>query len=230
MGFRTAIIIVACVGLFASAFSQEKLTKEDLIGKSESQVLAMGYTKWMELHGKTHGESTAALSGGSMIYAQCLRNRNDALASKSATQKARIDKLRPLMKDFTDQVFHVGYYYSGGGTMWNIFWSGGRVTEEETLYAILTGKGPTVPARVVSDGTGKLDVLSASLTARKADIEMYESEVNTYASAVDALKKARETYAKMMDVAKSLDRKSSDRLIEFCISRTRIPLEVGGTQ
>src|SRR6187549_2455934 len=89
-------------------------------GKSNAQILAMGFDKWMDFQGARAGMSTAGMSEGMSAYRDALRWRNDRLAAKaSPALRKRVADLRPLLVDYTGDLMEVGSYMSGGGTIWS---------------------------------------------------------------------------------------------------------------
>lgn len=185
-------------------------------GKSNTQILAMGFDKWMDFQGARGGQSTAGMSEGMAAYRSALRWRNDRLSAKaSPTLRKRIAELRRLLVDYTGHMLSLGAYMTGGGTIWSNIHAATLKETEETLYALLSAKA--IPEEPLT--TGKVKRRFDSLAQ---DIELHSKEsYNTperTAGARRDLESARAAFTKISAVAARLDRSGSDHILAFCMT------------
>lgn len=152
-----ARLIVLWLALAGVAAAQTP-TQTELLGKTPSQVAAMGREAWFGFYTKSQGDSTMGMANAEHLFARSLGSLNDARIAK--LPPARQTALRDLRKNLRDYAFaciDVGRAHSGGGTMWTPVEAGAGADVEVLLAALLGTKSPAAPRRRVSDVTRRLD-------------------------------------------------------------------------
>jgi len=188
---------------------------KDTYGKTNAQILAMGYDKWYAFYTKADGgESTASMSHAAYTYSEALAWRNDKLIAKLPKQgQTKVKSLRDLLHKFDEKILQTGMALTGGGTMWHIIGADAQVNLEEALYGVLGGKVKAAPAMVVSKATKALDGLTKAVAATK-DSDYFGEFKKT-----DTLKlceDAKDILKQIVAIAAGLDRKGSDHVLNFC--------------
>jgi hypothetical protein len=183
-------------------------------GKSYAQILTMGYDRWMEFQGGQAGGSTAAMSSGSRVYRDALKWRNDRLLPKApAPLRRSVARLRPEMNGCAGDTSEVGYFLTGGGTLWILHDAGSAVQVEQTLHGLLGAGIKAAPAAT----TGK--VWREWEKLRKATDEVSKesfAKADDYERARKAVIRLKSRITAVIGEAGKLDRKGSDRLLDFC--------------
>ena len=182
------------------AFAQNR---EDTLGKSNAQILALGRKRWYAFYTAKQGESTMAMAGAEGLYGDALAWRTDRLL------KGRKSALRTHMRDFSNDAQAVGSAITGGGTMWNITAAGLYADTEEAFYAVLV-HSRHAPKRVVSDVAKAMRPLQKSLSA--VDDPKYRKEGDA------VLTRLMADLKRVVADAKPLSRRDSDTVLEFCRS------------
>jgi hypothetical protein len=153
----------------------QEYTLEDRFGKSVDDVLKMGRDAWHEWYTDSSraGGSTAGESFAQMIFADCLRVKNEShLAVAKGPKEAKIRELEPFFKRTVDNCTDVGRALTGGGTMWNIIHAGCTADNRETVRDLIwpTAKMPQASQKQVWAGIKRTQDL---LVKNKSDIESY---------------------------------------------------------
>jgi hypothetical protein len=208
------LLLLLAVAILAGLARAEEYPRK--FGKSNAQILGMGFDKWMDFQGAKAGQSTAGMSEGMAAYRTALRWRNDRLAAKALPAlRKRVADLRPLLVDYTAHMMSLGAYMTGGGTIWSNIHAGVLCDSEETLYALLSPKVKAAKPHTTGMVKRELDTLSA-------DIEDHSKEsYNTLQKTEDARKdlaSGRSAFAKIAAVAARFDRKGSDHILAFCLT------------
>lgn len=186
-------------------------------GKTNAQILAMGYDKWYAFYTKLEGESTAGMSQASWKYSEALAWRNDGLIKKLPIEgRIRMSSLRIHLVRFEEKVLQAGMGLTGGGTIWHVIGAGARVSLEETLYGVLGGKVKAAPAMIVSKVTKAMDALVKDVANSKPG-EFYPEFKK--AETLKLCQEAKAILKGIVGLAAKLDRKGSDRVLQFCLDR-----------
>ena len=193
--------------LFPALLASVPLQKDrtETLGLSYAGILKLGPSRWEELVLKRQGDSTMATAGGFSTYGDALAWRNDGLL------KRRAFPLRKHLRDFSNDVQGVGYARTQGGTMWSITAGQYHRDVEEAVYRTLTHTG-RAPHRVVSDVTQALDRLQR--VADRTEAGRYHTDAKA------AMVKARADLRLVVADAKSLPRRDSDTVLDFCREAT----------
>ena len=97
--------------------------------------------------------------------------------------------------------------------MWFLNFAGNAMDVEETMYGLISGKGKPVKAMVVSMVTKELVALEASFKAAPADTWKFEF---TKEDTANRMAKAKKSLDIVVNIAKTLNRTSSDLLLTYC--------------
>ncbi|RYG34165.1 hypothetical protein EON81_16280 [bacterium] len=183
---------------------------KDTYGKTNEQILAMGYNAWSDFYNAKAGVSTIAMSNAAGLYGDALMARNDRLMKRlKPTESARFKRLRTSMLDFKNEAIGMGVSLTGGGTMWNPIAAGMQVDTETALYRVLAGLTSKAPRRVVSDVTKVMAQLKGDLGKAKLDM-------NWPKVAKDSIAGTDKAFDSIVKEAKGLPRRDSDTILEFC--------------
>jgi len=209
------LLVVLVAALAVCSFGQDL---KDTHGKTNAQILAMGFDKWYSYYTKADGgESTASMSMASYTYSTALAWRNDRLIGKlPKAGQAKMKALRAQLVTFNEKMLQAGESLTGGGTIWHIIGASAGVSLEETLYGLLGGKEKPAPAMVVSKVTKALDALDKEVANAK-DSDFYEPFKKS--ETVKLVADARAVLKKIVASAVLFDRKGSDRILSFCHDR-----------
>lgn len=205
---RAILCLIALLGIAAAQDVKETY------GKTNAQILAMGYDKWYDYYTSKAGESTQGMAYAGYTYAEALRWRNKGLESKlpPANRKA-MARLRLAIDDFGTSVIQVQRALNGGGTMWFLNFAANAMDVEETMYGLISGKAKPVKPMVVSMVTKELAALDATLKAAPADTWKFEF---TKEDTAQRMAKAKKSFDIVVNIAKTLKRTSSDLLLTYC--------------
>ncbi len=207
--FLTGCILVLAV---SAAMAQDL---KETYGKTNAQILAMGYDKWYAFFTGKEGETTQGMARSGYFYAEALAWRNKGLMTKlSATVRGRYQKLETSLKSFGLSVIEVQRALSGGGTLWQLTHSTDAVDVQETMYALLSGKAKPSKPMVVSQVKKELDALGKEVDS--APETTWQYEFKKPAAQAD-WKKAVAAYGQIVALAKGLDRKKSDHTLSYCL-------------
>ncbi|RYG44990.1 hypothetical protein EON79_13685 [bacterium] len=193
---------------------------QDTYGKTNEQILAMGYDAWSDFYTAKAGVSTAGMSNSAGLYADALMARNDRLMKRLKTaERTRLVRLRAAMLDFKNEATGIGTSLTGGGTMWGPIAAGMQVDTETALYRVIAGLTSKTPSRVVSDVTKILAQLKGDVA--KAGLTDHWPKV-----AKDSLAGTEKAFGRIVVQAKGMPRRDSDTILEFC---RKILTDVRGT-
>jgi hypothetical protein len=210
---RALSCCLALIGLLGACAAQDL---KDTYGKTNTQILAMGYDKWYAFYTEKAGETTQGMAGANYRYATAIEWRNKGLLSNlPAIRRKSYERLAKAMDDFGTSVIHVERVLNGGGTLFQITFSSNAIDLQQTLYGLLVGKVKPAPPRVVSDVRKELTALEASFQKAPADTWKYEYKREDTAKYV---KKAKDSFNQILSEAKALTRKQSDLILEYCRS------------
>lgn len=178
-------------------------------GKTNRQILAMGYNKWYAFYTKLEGESTMGMSNALGLYAAAVADRtNHELARLGPKAAAQGKRLRKLLYEYMHAGVDLGSSFTGGGTIWHLNGASYAMDLEDAV-AKLTTPTPKAPPRVVSDVTKQFPILRKRLNG--PDIQSdYRKE------GLESLERMEATFPKIVAEAKSLTRKQSDAVLEYC--------------
>lgn len=128
------------LAFFAAAGSA--LASDQMLGKSEKEVLRMGYAAWIKLaERKTAG--TEPLFQASVFYHKASTNLNDRLLSgKPESQRAKIKKLRFESESLAGLMYEAEQLAIGGGSTfgWGMNHQKTLIAGEALIYSIITTK------------------------------------------------------------------------------------------
>ena len=208
MGLCLAMVIVS-----SFAFAQDNY---NTYGKSEAEIVAMGWTKWNDFYTNKTSGSTVDMVTANEIYGAVLQHRNDRMLKGLTDEKsvATIKELRTLLTDYAGSAVNMAENRSGGGTIWHIFYAGILPETESVLYAVMGGKSDKVKHARVSDVEKKLADL-AHLNAKKGSVDVLpEFKPGDAAKSLATMKKDLKKIAR---IAAEFDREGSDQVLQFCI-------------
>lgn len=212
---RAALLVL--IALVASLCHGQDL--KETHGKTNAQILAMGYDKWYGFYTRIEGESTLGMSSAAILYAGALAWRNDEIIAKQGPVKqSQSKRLRELFDKFSDDMNDVGRALTGGGTIWTTIGASAQVDVEETLYALLGGRMKAAPALFTSKVNKELDLLGKDVDA------MDESLVPAGFKKSDVIAQvahAKDLFKEIVKFAKYRSRADSDRILSFCLGRVK---------
>lgn len=189
----------------------------DTHGKSEAQILAMGWDKWDAFYSAKVGSSTADMSDMNEIFGQAALHRNQRMVKKG--NAAKIEKLRKLMGAFASDAVDVGYNLSGGGTMWTPVSAGITGSTELALYGVLGGTPPQDNQSTKRKVGALLNQLSALLTKEHNDKDA--DGYFKFGNAKSSLGKMRAEFAQISATIGSMSRDNQNRVYGFCADFTK---------
>jgi hypothetical protein len=205
---RALLCFLAAIGI-----AQAQDLKETY-GKTNAQILAMGYDKWYDFFTSKAGETTQGMAQTGYKYAAALRWRNNGLEAKlPAARRKTISRLRTAIDDFGTSVIQVERALNGGGTLWFITFSSNAMDVEQTIYGLVGGKVKPAKPIVVSMVTKELATLESEFKAASPDAWKFEFRKEDTAKRLATAKKSFEI---IVNIAKTLDRAKSDLLLTYC--------------
>jgi len=99
---------------FVSGFAQGA----DHLGKSCTEIVEMGLEKWLDHYWENKGRSEVDTNQAFGVFADCMKKRNEALLPElNPSDRERIEKYKPLFKEFREYAVQIQMLYAGGGTM-----------------------------------------------------------------------------------------------------------------
>ncbi|CAN5671775.1 hypothetical protein BH11ARM2_BH11ARM2_01010 [soil metagenome] len=209
---------------FLSVALAQAQNLQETHGKTHAQMLGMGYEAWTKFYIGKEGESTVGMTNAAGLYADALNARNRRLMARlKLTEKVRFTRIHKDLNDFTVNATSLGACLTGGGTMWNPIGADMMVRSETALYQLLAGLTSKAPARVVSDVTKEIAALTANVARTKP-------EGNWVAVARDSATDLNKAFAGIVANAKTLPRKDSDLLLQFCLQTIKDVRETGSPQ
>lgn len=222
--FRRSVLATALtLAVSGGSVSAQRSGKiPQALGKPYPEMIKMGSEKWMEFHGEKHGHSTAAMWDGMELYRGALLWRNNELSRTApAAVRSRVATLRKLLLPFISGVCEVGYFNSGGGTIWVNVEAGSRAEAEEVLHRVLT--------RVKSPGAATTgQVLRAHAELDEAVRKRSKENAVVAENAAGARKRVTQLRAGLAPIFKqagALDRAASDHVLGFV--RRQLTLGLG---
>jgi hypothetical protein len=214
MAPRFKVCILAALLLLIPVISVAQ-DSYDTYGKTEAEILAMGHEKWNTFYESKAGDSTAAMGEQNEIFGEVATRRNDRLLKKAKAQtKKRVAKLRNLMGDFAGTACELGSNMTGGGTLWNPIEADIPAGVEQVVFGVLGGKaGAAKPIRV-SAAQWEMATLAKQIEKNRTDPEA--QAYFKYNEAKAQLKKMKAALTNILEIARSLNRYDSDRILGFC--------------
>lgn len=201
------------------AFAQDHPPK---YGKTDAQILAMGLDKWMDFCGGKDGSNLGMIQA-SHAYASAAKIRNDRYIARSG-MASDFRRLRSLLDDYEEQLTTVGYYISGGGSMWSVIGAGGEADVEDLIYIAL-GRAPSKAKSFrTSHVTHELTHAADAIDHNKNPNE--DSGVPSF-EAMKSLKHAQTDFAAISKITSKLDRHKSNTILSFCFDRAKMGAEGG---
>lgn len=178
----------------------QEFTAQDRYGKTIEEVLAMGRRPWHDWYTDEAraGSSTAGESFAEMIFADCLKSKNDSFLKLDRTERtALILDVRDSLGKISAECIEAGRGLTGGGTMWNIVGSGVQADIQEAVRDLIWP--PKKQSRCSQSAVwASWNKAMKSITDNKSEIEsMAMSGVATYPDCVSALNNAKEQIARL---------------------------------
>lgn len=220
MTSRTQVFALAALAAVHLSALPARAEEHPTYGKTYAQILKMGDSTWMDYHaGKSGGSSTAEINEAMGIYRLALRWRNDRLAPRApASVRTNVAKLRPLLGSFVNSMNDVGFYNSGGGTIWSNIGASAHAGAEETLYHLLGGPGRRGAPLKTGAVYRALDRLPARMDEARKD---FPATPEQRQDALKSLSDGRATFDKIVKIAARLDRRGSDEVLGFCLEQAK---------
>lgn len=211
-GLKSFVAICALLVVGSSALAQDL---KETHGKTNAQILAMGYGKWYAFYTGKEGETTQGMARSGYFFADALAWRNRGLLAKqSKTTQTKFKRLESLLKTFGMSVIEVNRALNGGGTLWQLTASSDGIAVQETMYALIAGKSKTAKPMVVS--MVQKELVSLKKAVDSAPESTWQYEFTKEATLAD-VKVATTTYESIVALAKGLDRKKSDHTLAYCL-------------
>lgn len=191
----TALVIAATLG------GGQQFTSEDRYGKTIDEVIAMGHTKWHDWYTDESrgGGSTAGESFAEMIYADCLKFKNESwLKLVRSPTAALLVSIDPLFEAALIDAVEAGKALTGGGTMWNIIGASAQVSRQETVRDLIWPPNTGVSASQDSVWKAWRKALE-TIRKHKSDIEASSmGGGTTYEDAVKSLYKLNDNFSSVV--------------------------------
>lgn len=169
----------------------------------------MGFNRWYSFYTKLEGETTVGMSGALVLYANAVADQTDhELKRLGPKALARGKRIRALLYKYMRAGVDVGTSFTGGGTIWQLN-GASYAMDLEKAVAKLTTPSPKGASRVVSDVTKQFPLLRKRLNASEAG-DSYR------AGGLESLKQMEATFSEIAAEAKSLTRKQSDAILDYC--------------
>lgn len=186
----------------------------ETLGKSRTQILAMGRAKWFEHFTTVKGETTMSMSSAEQTWGWARQLQNDA-SMAGHPKRSDLLKLRKEMTDSARKAVDVARGLSGGGTIHTLFAAQITADVEDCLAEMLK------PVRGMKQ-TSERDVLKelnrADQTVAKnaaAIDKMKETSMITAAQAKKNLADFRASFRRAMALTKGMAPTSAARLRGF---------------
>ncbi|MGV3619159.1 MAG: hypothetical protein ACO1SV_27855 [Fimbriimonas sp.] len=213
---KTLAALTAVASMAASAVAQDR---QATFGKSNAQILSMGYDAWYKFYIAKEGGSGVGMSSGPALYGDALAARNDRLLkAETPVRRRKLTALRTHLRAYANRAIEAGSGTTGGGTMWNSVSSFLYKDAEQTLYGLLVRRTPNSPARVVSDVTREI-----SRQRRTAERQMAENDIDPAGRrrARTAFSSLERTYRSITAQADGLSRAESDLILNYCLGAVK---------
>lgn len=185
IAMRTVLPLLLLVSLVSTSFAQGKPERAMNLGYTPAQIVAMGEEKFGALFDKKYGSSTAAMIDFQISYAWAVEvESNKLLASQPKATQGVLKAAKADMKKAGEHSSQIQAAFSGGGTMYNIFYVAAATRAETTIFDILKRKsGKTATLSTVESKYQKVKALVAkseeSLAENEAMSNIKLSEVKT---------------------------------------------------
>ena len=152
----------------------QEYTDSDRFGQSIDSVLAMGREGWHEWYtdGSRGSGSTMGETFAQMIFADCLKYKNDAHFLLAKDKRERL--IRDIDASFgrtVENCVKAGMSLTGGGTMWNTIGAGAQATRQETVRDLIW-KTKKMPGSSQTEVWKSWHKASKALDDNKSDIEV----------------------------------------------------------
>jgi len=169
----------------------QQWSNAEALGKTPDQVVKMGRTAFTEAYEAKHGSSTVAMVEGEMMFGQAVSILSDrAIHKLPPSKRAWYAEVRKQGHDFSRTCEEVGFFVTGGGTIWQNY-SAGMYTDLEVAIQDSLAKKPVSGAKLAS-----FDSLFVKL--RKA------IRGNAMGQPADVIKEARKSAAQLQKQHKVL--------------------------
>jgi hypothetical protein len=209
---KTLAAVAAVAAMATSAVAQDR---KETFGKSNEQILSMGFDAWYKFYTAKEGHSNFGMAQAPGLYADALAARNDRLLRRqSSARRRQVTELRTLFKAFGNRAIEAGSSTTGGGTMWNPVSSSFYKDVEETIYGLVGPRRPRTPSRVVSDVTREIEQ-QRQLMERQFRSNDIEPAGRTRGR--EAMADLNRTYRSIVTRAQGLPRRDSDLVLNFCL-------------
>lgn len=213
---KTLAAFAAIAAMATSAVAQDRKVT---FGKSNEQILSMGFDAWYKFYTTKEGNSNFGMAQASGLYADALAARNDRLLRRQPSARRRqITELRALFKTYVNHAIEAGSATTGGGTMWNLVSTGLHKDAEEAVYGLLATRRPRTPARVVSDVTREIERQRQEMERQMRSNDIEDTGRAQGREAMDDLNRA---YRSIVTRAKGLSRAESDLVLNFCLDAVK---------
>lgn len=192
------------------------LSGQSTLGKTDSEIIKMGRSAWYDYYVSKEGESTADSCNAEQVFGEVLKRRNDRLLQGAPAKRALITKVRTDLKTFQSAIYDVGYALSGGGTMWNVVYSGVLADTEEAVGHLLGPRDPQVKPRKTSQVRQALAALATRVEREKVSIEAMPSGGGMRAART-GLAAANRSLDRLISTAAKRPRTESDAILSCCM-------------
>lgn len=176
------------------------------LGKTCKEVVLMGRDRWFEHFTAEVGETTLDMTTAERTFGLCRRTINDERlrSSRANVSKELVQQLRKELDAAGESGGMVGMSLSGGGTLWNLIFSGVIADTEEVVDALIRrDEEPTnvLQAEIWSD----YKRLKAKLNSRRSQInESSRSSGVTYEEASAKLDSIVSSFSRMVPRIKNM--------------------------
>lgn len=213
---KTLAAVAAVASVATSAVAQDR---KATFGKSNDQILSMGFDAWYKFYTAKEGNSNFGMAQAPGLYADALAARNDRLLRRQPTARRRqVTELRTLFKAYANHAIEAGSATTGGGTMWNPVTTSLYKDVEEAVYGLLGPRRPRTPSRVVSDVTREIEN-QRQLMERQ--LRSNDIEPAGRAQGREAMADLNRSYRSIVTRAQGLSRRESDLVLNFCLGTVK---------
>jgi len=225
MGIGTTLFAAFCTSF---AYAQDLPVwegygkNEGQYGKSEREIVAMGRNRWTDYHAERAGQTTVAMVEGQIVWYNALTSRNnELLARRTPESRRKLLELDRWLEKFRLASLQAGMAYSGGGTMWQIFGASALADRADLMHSLLTGTGTPGKPYKVSEGSKAIGELRSLIQRARSEGDSYRDldEASRHAA------KMGEIYPRIVRIAATMPRKSSDLILEFCVRRAKVAID-----
>lgn len=209
-----------CVLLLPQDYSDQ-----DRFGKTVDQVLAMGQDKWHAYYTDESrgGGSTAGESFAQMIYADCLKVKNQAhfrVARDSKT--ALVLSIDPAFERTVSNCVTAGEALTGGGTMWHIISAGAQVERQLTIRDLIWPKKES-PRATQATAWKEYSTAYKEVADSQSDIESYSDRgKEAFRDAVTALLAVKSDLSRTAYEVRGMSGSFKGRVFAFYVDQLRM--------